>query len=98
MILVKLKIDSCPATVVSIPVSRTPNKMHRVTILLVLAAFKTVGQVIVPSSVPITTRENWCTKQKASCPLLCLQIPGSTGAEQNDCKAVCTEWSNVDGW
>lgn len=33
--------------------------------------------------------DEWCTKQKASCPLLCLQIPGATaGTEANSCDAV----------
>ena len=33
--------------------------------------------------------DDWCTKQKASCPLLCLQIPGATaGTEANSCDPV----------
>ncbi|PLN82877.1 hypothetical protein BDW42DRAFT_192693 [Aspergillus taichungensis] len=31
-----------------------------------------------PSSVDISTREQWCLSQTSSCPLLCLQYPKST--------------------
>lgn len=32
--------------------------------------------------------EAWCRDQKSTCPLLCLQLPGSNGASVNDCSAV----------
>lgn len=37
-----------------------------------------------PNSVPLTTRETWCSSQIASCPLLCLQLPGSTSSATLD--------------
>ncbi|CAF9937505.1 MAG: hypothetical protein HETSPECPRED_000560 [Heterodermia speciosa] len=57
--------------------------------VVVATLFKLVpSQSIDPDSVAIATRNEWCTKQKASCPLLCLQIPGATaGTEANSCDA-----------
>jgi len=38
------------------------------------------------SSVPIATRTQWCQAQLTECPLLCLQLPGSSSTtEANDC-------------
>jgi len=31
-----------------------------------------------PNSVPLSTRQTWCNSQLASCPLLCLQLQGSS--------------------
>ncbi|OOF96349.1 hypothetical protein ASPCADRAFT_206542 [Aspergillus carbonarius ITEM 5010] len=33
-----------------------------------------------PNSVPIQTRDQWCESQTSSCPLLCLQLPNTTGS------------------
>ncbi|KAG0651778.1 hypothetical protein D0Z07_2021 [Hyphodiscus hymeniophilus] len=42
-----------------------------------------------PNSVPISTRNSWCQSQIASCPLICLQYPGSSSTtEANDCDAT----------
>jgi len=39
-----------------------------------------------PTSVPLSTRQQWCTSQETSCPLLCLQLPGaSSTTTENDC-------------
>lgn len=39
-----------------------------------------------PSTVPLSTRDSWCTSQITSCPLLCLQLPGNSATtEENDC-------------
>jgi len=39
-----------------------------------------------PTSVPLSTRQQWCTSQQTSCPLLCLQLPGSSSTTAtNDC-------------
>lgn len=53
-------------------------------------------QSIDPSSVDITTRDKWCDAQKASCPLLCLQIPGASAApSSNDCTPSSLAFSCV---
>ncbi|KAJ5291065.1 hypothetical protein N7478_000316 [Penicillium angulare] len=41
-----------------------------------------------PSSVPLATRENWCLSQKYACPILCMQMPNTTGAYINTCSPV----------
>ncbi|KAJ5731420.1 uncharacterized protein N7483_005928 [Penicillium malachiteum] len=40
-----------------------------------------------PNSVPMATRENWCLSQTSSCPILCMQMPNTTGANANTCSA-----------
>ncbi|PMD20951.1 hypothetical protein NA56DRAFT_626829 [Hyaloscypha hepaticicola] len=49
----------------------------------------TVSQItyeIDPNSVPLATRQQWCTSQETACPLLCLQLPGaSSTTSANDC-------------
>ncbi|KAF2154639.1 hypothetical protein K461DRAFT_202830, partial [Myriangium duriaei CBS 260.36] len=49
--------------------------------------------VIDPNSVPISTRDAWCSSQITQCPLICLQYANSTGAEVNNCdpKALAYE-------
>ncbi|KAJ5085470.1 hypothetical protein N7532_010241 [Penicillium argentinense] len=54
------------------------------------------GQTIEPNSVPLSTRESWCSSQQASCPLLCLQLPGATGSPtQNTCSAETLSYSCI---
>lgn len=37
--------------------------------------------------------ETWCANQKSSCPLLCLQLPGTTAATRvNSCQPVYQPW------
>ncbi|TVY68753.1 hypothetical protein LSUE1_G005511 [Lachnellula suecica] len=56
------------------------------TALLTIGARGQSDYVIDPTSVPIATRNGWCTTQKQSCPLLCTQInSGSRTTAQNDC-------------
>lgn len=65
-----------------------------VTISLLAALAST--QTIVPSSVPLATRQAWCTSQKASCPLLCSQTnKGSTSYTSNTCDATTLDWTCV---
>ncbi|KAJ5708423.1 hypothetical protein N7488_008224 [Penicillium malachiteum] len=40
-----------------------------------------------PNSVPMATRENWCLSQTSACPILCMQMPNTTGANTNTCSA-----------
>jgi len=54
------------------------------------------SQTIDPSSVNITVRQTWCTDQMASCPLICLQLPGTSGTPQaNSCSATDLSYSCV---
>jgi len=57
--------------------------------VVVATAFFTLGQAqysIDPNSVPIGTRDGWCTTQKQSCPLLCTQVQGgSSTTASNNC-------------
>lgn len=63
-----------------------------ITSLLSLVA----SQSIDPTSVPISTRNTWCTNQEASCPLICLQIPGAAGTpEANTCDPTDLTYSCV---
>jgi len=52
-----------------------------------------------PDSVPLSTRTSWCQAQLASCPLLCLQNPGSTDSTTvaNDCDPTSLTYSCVCG-
>jgi len=38
----------------------------------------TLAQSIDPNSVDEATKEKWCQDQQSSCPLLCLQLPGTS--------------------
>ncbi|MCJ1477560.1 hypothetical protein MMC13_006232 [Lambiella insularis] len=54
------------------------------------------SQLIDPNSVNITVRETWCTNQQASCPLICLQLPGASGSpEANNCTATDLSYSCI---
>jgi len=51
-----------------------------------------------PSSVPIQTRQTWCTNQQSTCPLLCLQLPGaSSSTTSNTCDPTSLTYSCVCG-
>lgn len=51
-----------------------------------------------PNSVPLATRQAWCTSQQSSCPLLCLQLPGqSSTTAANDCDAATLTYDCVCG-
>ncbi|TVY49826.1 hypothetical protein LOCC1_G000451 [Lachnellula occidentalis] len=50
-----------------------------------------------PSSVPIATRDAWCTTQKQICPALCTQISSSSTTSQNNCYPESLTYSCVCG-
>lgn len=51
-----------------------------------------------PNSVPIGTRDTWCTSQTSTCPLLCLQLPGSSSTtSSNTCDATTLTYSCICG-
>jgi len=55
------------------------------------------SQSIDPNTVPLSTRDAWCTSQITACPLLCLQIPGESSAatESNTCDPTTLDYSCV---
>jgi len=68
------------------------------TALFTLGAQSQSTYSIDPSTVPIATRDGWCTTQKQSCPLLCTQVSGgSRTTASNDCDAETLTYSCVCG-
>lgn len=61
--------------------------------LISLAASQTID----PNTVPLSTRDAWCTSQITQCPLLCLQFPGENSAatESNTCDPTTLDYSCV---
>lgn len=55
------------------------------------------AQTIDPSSVPLATRQQWCTNQKAACPELCAQqsSTGSLSTSANTCDATTLDYACV---
>ncbi|PYH94778.1 hypothetical protein BO71DRAFT_220532 [Aspergillus ellipticus CBS 707.79] len=48
------------------------------------------------SSVPIATRDQWCQSQTSSCPLLCYQVPGTSGSpKENTCNPKTLAYSCI---
>ena len=63
--------------------------MRSIAALPLLAIASLVGsQTIQPSSVPLSTRDSWCTDQTTTCPLLCTQETNSATTYANDCDPV----------
>jgi len=73
--------------------------MHFPTfVLAATSAFIAVGisQTIDPNSVPLATRDSWCTSQLAACPLICTQeTNGSAATTANDCDAASLQYDCV---
>ncbi|TVY42459.1 hypothetical protein LSUB1_G001730 [Lachnellula subtilissima] len=74
----------------------------KITAAAVATALYTLGAqaqtyTIDPSSVPIATRDGWCTTQKQSCPLLCTQISSSSTTSSNNCYPDTLTYSCVCG-
>lgn len=72
--------------------------MISITTLILASGFSKLvaPQSIDPSTVDIATRDKWCDAQKASCPLLCLQIPGASAVpSSNDCTPSSLAFSCV---
>ncbi|KAJ5630480.1 uncharacterized protein N7484_010580 [Penicillium longicatenatum] len=60
------------------------------TLVVVLASAATMARgqytpTINPDSVILSERETWCNAQVSSCPILCLQMPNTSGARVNSC-------------
>lgn len=65
---------------------------------LFLASMVTLAasQNIDPSTIPIATRDQWCSQQQTSCPLICLQLPnGTASTESNTCSPDTLDYSCV---
>lgn len=77
--------------------------MHSLSVAFAaLSAFAALGvsQNIDPNSVPLGTRQYWCTSQIASCPLICTQETasdngGSAATISNSCDAATLDYSCV---
>ncbi|KUL83073.1 hypothetical protein ZTR_11165 [Talaromyces verruculosus] len=55
-----------------------------------------VSQSIDPSTIPIATRDQWCSQQETSCPLICLQLPnGTASTDSNTCDPDTLDYSCV---
>ncbi|KAK2741887.1 hypothetical protein FQN57_005446 [Myotisia sp. PD_48] len=48
------------------------------TLFTLVAASRLAFGQINPEDIPEATRQQWCLSQRESCPLLCLQMPGTT--------------------
>ncbi|EED16193.1 conserved hypothetical protein [Talaromyces stipitatus ATCC 10500] len=54
------------------------------------------SQSIDPSTIPIATRDQWCSQQQTSCPLICLQLPnGTSDTQSNTCDPDTLDFSCV---
>jgi len=63
---------------------------------VVMAIASLVGsQQIVPSSVPLATRDAWCTDQTSSCPLICTQVTNTGTTLSNTCNPTTLAWTCV---
>ncbi|KAL5346593.1 hypothetical protein ACLOAV_008300 [Pseudogymnoascus australis] len=63
------------------------SKVFGVAVLAVAVASQE-QYTILPSTVPIATRDVWCNDQRSTCPLLCTQFPGgSLTTAANECDA-----------
>jgi len=70
--------------------------MRSIAALPLLAIASLVGsQTIEPSSVPLSTRDSWCTDQTTTCPLLCTQETNSATTYANDCNPNTLQWDCV---
>ncbi|KAF2099889.1 hypothetical protein NA57DRAFT_75392 [Rhizodiscina lignyota] len=68
------------------------------TVLPIISALTglSLAQSIDPSSIDLDIRQQWCTAQQTSCPLLCLQYPGDNAATTaNDCDAKTLDFDCV---
>ncbi|KAL7358532.1 hypothetical protein ACKS0A_02543 [Histoplasma ohiense] len=68
------------------------------TILLALSSITgfATSQSIDPSTISETIRETWCNNQMSSCPLICLQLPGTNEEpNSNECDADTLQYSCV---
>lgn len=67
--------------------------------LVATALFSLTGaQSIDPDSVPLATRQSWCQSQQSSCPLLCLQLSGSSSTtDANTCDAKTLDFECICG-
>lgn len=68
-----------------------------IAVAAVAALFSTAtAQTIDPNSVPLATRDAWCTSQISACPLICTQeTNGSAATYSNTCDATTLDYSCV---
>ncbi|KAI1298571.1 hypothetical protein F5Y03DRAFT_269133 [Xylaria venustula] len=64
------------------------------TATLLLSVRAQEQYTIDPSSVPLSTRDNWCQQEKSTCPLICEQSPPG-GYTVNDCDPLALTYGCV---
>lgn len=71
--------------------------MRSFALTAIVASFAgfVASQAIDPDSVSLSTRDSWCSDQKTTCPLLCLQITNSASTTANDCDPTSLDWHCV---
>ncbi|KAF2674302.1 hypothetical protein BT63DRAFT_449292 [Microthyrium microscopicum] len=71
--------------------------MRSFAITTILAGLASIvsSQSLDPASVPLSTRDSWCSDQKAACPLICLQTSTSATTLANDCDPTTLGWHCV---
>ncbi|KAI0107827.1 hypothetical protein GGR51DRAFT_515153 [Nemania sp. FL0031] len=62
--------------------------------LLLSSAQAQEQYTIDPSSVPLSTRDNWCDQEKSTCPIICQQVPPG-GFQVNDCDPMALTYGCV---
>lgn len=67
-----------------------------VTVAITGLAQLAASQSIDPSTVTDATKDQWCTDQKSACPLICLQLPGTSGQPKaNTCDPTSLAYSCI---
>ncbi|KAJ5310423.1 uncharacterized protein N7443_002884 [Penicillium atrosanguineum] len=72
--------------------------LSKLLLILAVAVVMVSSQwsaTIDPSSVSLPLRKTWCSYQQNSCPLICLQVNGSSGASVNTCDANSLDYSCI---
>ncbi|KAI1122258.1 hypothetical protein F5Y10DRAFT_271282 [Nemania abortiva] len=65
------------------------------TATLLLSSVQAQEQYVIdPSSVPLSTRDNWCDQEKSTCPIICQQLPPG-GFQVNDCDPMALTYGCV---
>jgi len=53
------------------------------------------AQNVIPTTVPLSTRDSWCQDQTSSCPILCSQTTNSQKTQHNSCDPATLSWACV---
>ncbi|KAJ5677524.1 uncharacterized protein N7477_003157 [Penicillium maclennaniae] len=72
--------------------------LSKLLLILAVAVVMVSSQwsaTIDPSTVSPSLRKTWCQYQENSCPLICLQLNGSSGASVNTCDSASLDYSCI---